>query len=87
MNFKKSKNKKNSTFIIAEMSANHNNNFDLAVKTIESMAEVGADAVKLQTYTADTRNIDCDKHEFLIKGNNLGRLKFIRSVSDGLYPD
>ena len=44
------KNKKNSTFIIAELSANHNNNFDLAVKTIEAMAKVGADAVKIQTY-------------------------------------
>jgi len=42
--------KNNKSFIIAEMSGNHNNNFDLAVKTIESMAEVGADAVKLQTY-------------------------------------
>ena len=39
--------KKNKTFIIAELSGNHNNNFDLAVKTIESIAETGADAVKL----------------------------------------
>ena len=58
MNFKKSKNKKNSTFIIAEMSANHNNNFDLAVKTIESMAEVGADAVKLQTYKPESLTLN-----------------------------
>jgi pseudaminic acid synthase len=42
------------TFVIAELSANHNNNFDIAVKTIEAMADAGADAVKVQTYTADS---------------------------------
>ena len=57
------------------------------MEIIRSVKRAGAEAIKFQTYTADTRNIDCDKHEFLIKGNNLGRLKFIRSVSDGLYPD
>ena len=54
----RSKNKKNSTFIIAEMSANHNNDFDLAVKTIESMAEVGADAVKVQTYKPESLTLN-----------------------------
>lgn len=47
-------------FIIAELSANHNNNFDLAVKTIEAMAECGADAVKVQTYTADSLTLNVD---------------------------
>jgi len=41
-------------FIVAELSANHLQSFDLAVKTIKAMKEAGADAVKLQTYTADT---------------------------------
>jgi len=41
-------------FIIAELSANHLQNFDLAVDTIKAMKESGADAVKLQTYTPDT---------------------------------
>lgn len=45
-------------YIIAELSANHNNDFDLAVKTIEAMAKTGADAVKIQTYTADSMTID-----------------------------
>jgi len=45
-------------YIIAELSANHNNDFDLAVKTIGAMAKAGADAVKVQTYTADAMTID-----------------------------
>ena len=54
-------------FIIAELSANHNQNFDLAVKTIKAMKDAGADAVKLQTYTPDTITIDCDNKYFQIK--------------------
>lgn len=46
------------TFIIAELSANHNNDFNLAVKTIESIAESGADAVKIQTYKPESLTID-----------------------------
>ena len=55
-------------YIIAEMSANHNQNFDQAVKIIEAAKEAGADAVKLQTYTPDTITIDCDNEYFRIKG-------------------
>lgn len=51
-------------FIIAELSANHNHNFDLAVKTIEAMAESGADAVKIQTYTADSLTLNVDNELF-----------------------
>jgi pseudaminic acid synthase len=50
--------KDSNLYIIAELSANHNNDFDLAVKTIEAMAKAGADAVKVQTYTADAMTID-----------------------------
>jgi len=53
--------------VVAELSANHNQNFDTAVKTIKAMKEVGADAVKLQTYTPDTITIDCDNEYFQIK--------------------
>ena len=59
--------KSNKVFIIAELSANHNQNFDLAVKTIKAMKEAGADAVKLQTYTPNTITIDCDNEYFQIK--------------------
>lgn len=54
-------------FIIAELSANHMNDFEIAKKTIKAMADSGADAVKFQTYTADTITIDCDNEYFQIK--------------------
>jgi pseudaminic acid synthase len=53
-------------FIIGELSANHNQKFELAVKTIEAMAKAGVDAIKIQTYTADTITLDSDKPDFLI---------------------
>lgn len=53
-------------YIIAEMSANHNQGFDQAVKIIHAAKEFGADAVKLQTYTPDTITIDCDNEYFRI---------------------
>lgn len=60
-----------STFIIAELSANHNQNFDIAVKTIKAMKKAGADAVKLQTYTADTITIDCNNDYFQINSGSI----------------
>ena len=62
---------KHPAFIIAELSANHLQNFDLAVDTIKAMKESGADAVKLQTYTADTITIDSDNECFQIKQGSL----------------
>jgi N-acetylneuraminate synthase len=56
------------TYIIAEMSANHNQSFDQAVEIIESAKEAGVDAVKLQTYTPDTLTINCGNDYFRIKG-------------------
>jgi pseudaminic acid synthase len=52
------------TLIVAELSANHNHNFNIAIKTIKAAKEAGADAVKLQTYTPDTMTIDCDMSVF-----------------------
>ena len=57
----------NKVFIIAELSANHNQQFDLAIDSIKAIKECGADAVKLQTYTADTLTIDSDKDHFKIR--------------------
>lgn len=56
----------NTTYIIAEMSANHCGDIKLAKEIIKTAKEIGADAVKLQTYTADTMTIDCDRPEFKI---------------------
>ncbi len=58
-------------FIIAELSANHRQKYELAVETIKAMKESGADAVKLQTYTPDTITIDSDNDYFQIKQGTL----------------
>ena len=54
-----------SVFIIAELSANHNHKKEIALESIKAAKEAGADAVKIQTYTADTITLDCDKPEFI----------------------
>lgn len=53
------------TFIIAELSANHNGNKDIAIETIKAAKRAGADCVKLQTYTPDTITIDCNSKDFI----------------------
>ena len=55
-------------YIIAELSANHNGSIERAFETIDAAQRCGADAIKLQTYTADTMTIDCDAPDFMIKG-------------------
>lgn len=58
-------------YIVAEMSANHNQDYEQAVAIIHAAAEAGADAVKLQTYTPDTLTIDCDQKWFRIGSGTL----------------
>lgn len=55
-------------YVIAEVSANHNGKLDTAMKIIEEAKKAGTDAVKLQTYTADTITLNSDTEEFLIHG-------------------
>jgi pseudaminic acid synthase len=62
---------KDGTLIIAELSANHNGNLQNALDTIKAAKEIGANVIKLQTYTADTLTLNCDKDDFIIKGGTL----------------
>ena len=58
-------------YIVAEMSGNHNGDKARALELVHAAAEAGADAVKLQTYTADTLTIDCDKDYFRLNRGTL----------------
>lgn len=58
------------TFIIAEVSCNHQLQYEKAEAIVRAAADAGADAVKLQTYTADTMTIDCDNEHFRVGGEN-----------------
>ena len=64
-------------YIIAELSANHNQDFDQAVQLIRAAKDAGADAIKLQTYTPDTITIDCNNHFFQFFKYLLERFVFI----------
>lgn len=74
-----------SAFIIAELSANHRQNFDLATDTIKAIKESGADAVKLQTYTPDTITIDSDNEYFQIKQDSLWDNKTLYQLYQEAY--
>jgi N-acetylneuraminate synthase len=58
-------------YVIAEVSANHNRDYDQAVRILHAAKDAGADAVKLQTYLPDTMTIACDREEFCIGGGTL----------------
>lgn len=60
----------NKPFIIAEMSGNHNQSLDRALAIVEAVAATGADALKIQTYTADTMTLDSENDDFVIQDGN-----------------
>lgn len=60
------------TFIVAELSANHGNSLETALASVRAIAEAGVDAVKIQTYTADTLTLDCKNNkDFVVSGGTL----------------
>ncbi|BDF55659.1 MULTISPECIES: pseudaminic acid synthase [Butyricimonas] len=74
-------------FIIAELSANHNHDYDLAIKTIKAMADAGADAVKIQTYTPDSLVMDVDNEFFgPIRGGLWDGIKRYDLYKQGMLP-
>lgn len=73
------------TFIIAEMSANHLKDFNLAVQIIKAAKESGADAIKLQTYTADTLTLNCSNDFFQIKQGTLWDGKTLHELYEEAY--
>ncbi|MDD2384196.1 MAG: pseudaminic acid synthase [Sulfurospirillaceae bacterium] len=73
------------TLIIAELSANHGNNIEIAKETIRAAKKAGADAIKLQTYTADTLTLNCDKEDFVVKGGTLWDNKTLYALYQEAY--
>lgn len=73
-------------FIIAEMSGNHNHSLERALQIVDAAAESGVDALKLQTYTADTITIDKSEGEFFISDpNNLWKGESLYSLYQKAY--
>lgn len=82
MNFQQ----RNKPFIIAEMSGNHNHSLERALQIVDAAAESGVDALKLQTYTADTITIDKSEGEFFISDpNNLWKGESLYSLYQKAY--
>ncbi len=63
--------KESPTFVIGELSCNHQNDYNIAIKTIDAMIDSGVDCVKIQTSRPDKITIDCDKEDFVVKGGTL----------------
>lgn len=68
---------KNHVFIIAELSANHNGNLEIALETVRAAKRAGADAIKLQTYTADTITLKSDQPDFKINQGTIWDGKYL----------
>lgn len=75
----------NRMFIVAELSANHNGSKDVALKTIRAAKRAGADAVKFQTYTADTITLDCQNEDFKIKQGTLWDGRYLYDLYQEAY--
>ena len=76
---------KDGTYIIAELSANHNGNLQNALAAIKAAKEIGANCIKLQTYRADTITLDCKKTDFMIDGGTLWDGKSLYELYEEAY--
>jgi len=77
----------NELFIIAELSANHNNDLNIALRTIDAIAKSGADAVKIQTYTADSLTLDVKNEIFGPRKDGLWKGKTLYEIfTEGSLP-
>lgn len=77
--------KKDGTFIIAELSANHNGSLDIALQTIKAAHQSGANAIKLQTYTPDTITLNCKNDDFMINNGSLWDGKYLYDLYQEAY--
>ncbi len=75
----------NPCFIIAELSANHGKDINIAIETIRAAKKTGADAIKLQTFTPDTITLDVKKEEFLINHGTLWDGKYLHELYNETY--
>lgn len=72
-------------YIIAELSANHNGKLQNALDAVQAAKEIGADCIKLQTYTADTITLDCKKDDFMINHDTLWDGKYLYDLYQEAY--
>ena len=75
----------NKVFIIAELSANHNGSLDTAIETIRAAKRTGADAIKMQTYTADTITLAAKTEDFLLKQGTIWDGKYLHDLYKEAY--
>lgn len=71
--------------IIAELSANHNGSLDVAIETVRAAKRANANAIKLQTYTADTLTINSNKSDFIIRANSIWDGKTFYDLYESAY--
>jgi N-acetylneuraminate synthase len=73
-------------YIVAELSANHNQSLDRAIEIVRAAKAAGADAIKLQTYRADTITIDCDNEWFRVRGTLWNGRSLYELYADAFTP-
>ena len=77
--------KNSSVFCIGELSCNHLQNYDLAIRTIDAMIESGVDCVKMQTFSHDKITLDCNNDDFVIRGGTLWDNRTLYSLYQEAY--